>query len=533
MKHNHALLAMVLVGSCGYLPHEHEAAAEAGQGHEGGAGHEGGGDHGHDHGGAEAIAVTTWTDDTELFVEFPPLVVGQESPFAAHLTMLDGFSAVATGRVEVVLSGGGASEERFGNDPSPTPGIFRPVVIPAHPAERDVTLVLTTKKGSWSHAVGTHRVYASTSDVPHPEAEEDGGEISFLKEQQWKMAFSTHVVEKATLRPSFPALARIEARPDGEVTVSAPATGRLVASSEPLPLVGSAVESGDLLARFVPRLESGADVASLDLAVSAARLDLEHAQRERERLEGLFADGAVPERRVLEARHQESMARASLDAAKRRTGQFKRVQRTGGKGSGSSIEIRTPLSGTVLEVHGVAGALVEDGAPLFRVVDPSALWLSARVPEVDAGRIADVAGAWFQPPGAEQTLEVGADALVTRGGLVDEETRTVTVVFAVPNPESDLRVGSRVQAHLYAGEPVEAVAVPERAVLHDAGLPIVFVQSGGESFQRRQVRTGVRDRGRIEIVEGLAPGERVVVEGAYAVKLATASTSPPAHGHAH
>jgi cobalt-zinc-cadmium efflux system membrane fusion protein len=47
------------------------------------------------------------------------------------------------------------------------------------------------------------------------------------------------------------------------------------------------------------------------------------------------------------------------------------------------------------------------------------------------------------------------------------------------------------------------------------------------------VRTGVRDRDLVEIVDGLALGERVVVEGAYAVKLASASTSPPAHGHAH
>jgi RND family efflux transporter MFP subunit len=197
------------------------------------------------------------------------------------------------------------------------------------------------------------------------------------------------------------------------------------------------------------------------------------------------------------------------------------------------VEVRTPLSGTVLEVHAVAGALVEDGAPLFRVVDQDSLWLSAKVPEVDAARIGSVTGAWFEPPGAEQAIEVGAEQLVTRGGLLDPRTRTVNVVFAVPNEDRALRVGATVSAHLLLGEQVEVPTVPARAVLVDAGLEYVFVQTGGESFERRHVRTGTEDRAFVEVVEGVVEGERVVVEGAYAVKLASASTAPLAHGHAH
>lgn len=489
--------------------------------------------HGHDHGGGDAIAVTIWTDDTELFVEFPPLIVGQSSPFAAHLTMLDDFSPVAAGRVEVVLSGGGAPDERFEAEPSATAGIFRPVAQPEHAAERDVTVLLRTEAGEWTHELGQFRVHASADAVAPSTEEGDGGEISFLKEQQWKMPFSTTVVTSEALRPSFPAFAHLTARADGEVTVSAPATGRLVADRDPLPVVGATVKSGDLLARFVPRLEGSADVPTLDLAITAAKLDLEHATRERERLEGLLADGAVPERRVVEARHAEATALAALDAARRRSGQFRRVQRTGKGGKGGSLEIRTPLSGTVLEVDAIAGALVEDGAPLFRVVDASTLWLSAQVPEIDQARIPDVSGAWFSVPGVAESADVTTDAMVTRGGAVDPKTRTVNVVFTVDNAEGRLRVGARVQAHLLQGEPVQVTAVPAAAVLFDAGSPLAFVQTGGESFERRQVQTGIRDGDQVEITEGLQVGERVVVQGAYAIKLASASTSPPAHGHAH
>lgn len=522
-----ALFVFVALLACHHEHHHHaDEAAHDDQEADGDG-------HGHGHGGGDAIALTLWTDDTELFVEFPPLVIGEPSPFAAHLTMLDDFSPVAVGRVEVVLSGGGAPDERFTAEPSTTAGIFRPVAEPAHAVERSVTVTLRTDAGHWVHDLGRFQVSSSRDEVAASADEDGGGEISFLKEQQWKMPFSTAVVATEALRPSFPAFAHLTARADGEVTVSAPATGRLVADRQPLPVVGATVESGDLLARFVPRLEGRADVPTLDLAITVAKLDLEHATRERERLESLLADGAVPERRVVEARHAEATASAALDAARRRSGQFRRVQRTGSGGKGGSLEIRTPLSGTVLEVDAVAGALVEDGAALFRVVDASTLWLSALVPEIDQAKITEISGAWFSVPGLDEPINVGADAVVTRGGAVDARTRTVNVVFRVDNPEGRLRVGARVQAHLLHSEPVNVAAVPVAAVLFEAGSPFVFVQTGGESFERRPVHVGIRDGGKLEIAKGLEVGERIVVRGAYAVKLASASTSPPAHGHPH
>ena len=486
--------------------------------------------HAHERG---AISATHFTADTELFVEFPPLVRGEPSPFAVHLTWLDGFAPVDAGTVSVVLQGGDAPAERFGAGPSATPGIFRPVAEPTSAGDREITVVLEADGRRWEHALGRFTVAASRAEIePASEDDADAGAIAFLKEQQWRVRFSTAAVVSASLRESVSAFARLAPRADGEVVVSAPATGRLVATDEPLPIVGARVEGGDLLARFVPRLEGTADVASLDLAVTAARLDLQQATRERERLEGLLADGAVPQRRVVEAEHEEATARAALDAATRRTGQYRRVQRTGSRGAVGGIEIRTPLSGTVLEVHAVAGALVEDGAPLLHVVDESALWLSVQVPEVDAARLDEVTGVWFQSPVQDRSIEIGPDAIVTRRSRVDPMTRTVAVVFEVPNATAELRVGGSVDAHLLLGSPKEVLAVPARAVLVEAGLSYVYVQQGGESFERRQVRTGVRDGDLLE-VEGVAEGERVVVDGAYAVKLASTSATPPAHGHAH
>jgi multidrug efflux pump subunit AcrA (membrane-fusion protein) len=76
------------------------------------------------------------------------------------------------------------------------------------------------------------------------------------------------------------------------------------------------------------------------------------------------------------------------------------------------------------------------------------------------------------------------------------------------------------------------VAVPASALVDDAGRPVVFVQREGESFARRPVTIGARD-GLYVAVEGVQPGDRIVVRGAPLVRLAALSTSVPSHGHVH
>ena len=79
----------------------------------------------------------------------------------------------------------------------------------------------------------------------------------------------------------------------------------------------------------------------------------------------------------------------------------------------------------------------------------------------------------------------------------------------------------------------EAPTISESALVDDGGRPIVFVQTGGESFERRPVTLGERQGGRVQVTAGVALGERVVTRGAYLVRLASMSTQVPAHGHAH
>jgi RND family efflux transporter MFP subunit len=499
----------------------------------------------HGHGGADraahgtpaerpAASVTHFGERTELFLEYAVLVRGEESRFAAHLNDLEHFKPLEKGRVEVVLSGGGAPDERFEvTDPSPV-GIFRPLVKPAHPSTRRLVLTVESAGRTDGHDLGEVKVFASVADaVAAGEVEERPGLVPFLKEQQWRTEFATAPVEEAALRPSVLANGTLRARADGESRIAAPVAGLLVASGGGFPFIGRQVRAGDVLAALSPRVGGDADPASLELAVTQARLDLDLARKDLARLRELAAAEAVPEKRVQEARRAVAEAEARVAAGNARKARFDGAS---GTGSGGRIMLRSTVTGTLASIASTPGSFVEQGRELFHVVDLDRLWLEVQVPEADVGRIGKPVGAWFEVEGFEQPFEVAPERggrVIGFGGVIDPQTRTAQLVFELPNAQHDLRVGMFARVHVLTGAPEKALAVPASAVVDDGSEQVVFVEVSGERFERRPVQLGLRDRGRVQVLAGVSPGERVVSRGAYQVRLAAASGAIPQHGHVH
>jgi membrane fusion protein, heavy metal efflux system len=194
------------------------------------------------------------------------------------------------------------------------------------------------------------------------------------------------------------------------------------------------------------------------------------------------------------------------------------------------------VAGTIADVRVSPGAFAQEGALLFHIADRSKLWLELRVPESDAARLASPTGAAFRVAGDERSIEIipGRNGrLIAVGGVVDVTTRTVPVVFEFTAADRNLPIGMAVQAQVFAGGARDAVAIPASSVLDEGGMAVVFVQAGGESFERRTVRLGAREGDWVEVLDGLTPGSRVVSRGAYLVKLASTGTAQIGHGHAH
>ena len=173
---------------------------------------------------------------------------------------------------------------------------------------------------------------------------------------------------------------------------------------------------------------------------------------------------------------------------------------------------------------------MEQGQLLFRVVAVDVVHVVAHLPEADLPAAASVADAELVAAGQNAPIPLGRPA--SRSRVLDPASRTLPVIFSLARPPAALAVGQRVSVRLFTSSGVEAVAVPVSALVDDAGRPVVFVQREGESFARRPVTLGARD-GAYVVVEGIQPGDRVVVRGAPLIRLAALSTAVPSHGHVH
>src|SRR5688572_28021535 len=212
------------------------------------------------------LDVTHWTEKTELFMEYPPLVAGQEALYAVHLTRLSDFSAMTAGRprLEFTPESGGAPVVLQGNEPS-RPGVFR-VEAASPPAGRYTWALVVDAPGlSDRHDLGGVTVFddqaAAVADAER-HAVEDATAITYLKEPQWTNGFGTVVVQDAEVRRAIRVPAVIEPLTGGDAIVAAPAAGRFMTGS--LLSIGARVAAGQEVGRIQPRLaDATADRATL------------------------------------------------------------------------------------------------------------------------------------------------------------------------------------------------------------------------------------------------------------------------------
>src|SRR5262245_37382602 len=334
------------------------------------------------------LDVTSWTEQTELYMEHPPLVAGQTVRFAVHLTRLGDFQALNAGRpsIEMTGEGSGGATVLPGSEPL-RPGAFRVEgKLPAAGRYRWALLVAAPGLSD-RHDLGTTVVFADEASAVADAAkrpEKDPAAIAYLKEQQWTNPFATEIVREGPVRTSIRVPAAIEPLTGGEAIVAAPADGRYAASR--LPSVGDRVSAGQELGRLEPRLSSGGeDRATLEAAVTEAQATLEGARADLARAERLLAERAVPGRRVEEGRRAIAIAEARVTAARARLAQRDEVLRSGGGvASGNAFVLRAPIAGRVAEVFAALGASYTEGTPLFRIVRTDRVELQAHVPPGEA-----------------------------------------------------------------------------------------------------------------------------------------------------
>ena len=462
-------------------------------------------------------AITVWTDSTELFMEHPALIVGPPGKFAVHLTDLTDFAPLRSGPITLRFQprhGGPPVVVR--QDAPRSPGIYGPSPEFTKPGVYDLTLIVESPQARDSITVRDLTVYARAEDAPREEAGAESG-ISFLKEQQWKTpGFTTAFATSGSVASAIDASGLIEPAAGRFAEVTAPIGGLVDAGSvASSPAPGQRVRRGQVLALLVPTLGEGGSGAFAE-----ARARLREAQDEYDRAKRLVEAEAAPARRLHEAEIRLQAAREALAGFS-----------GGALSANGRLAVTSPIAGVVARRTIAPGSRVEAGAPLFTVVDPSVVWLSVNVPAAQASLVGRSSGAAFELEGGSRRYE--SRRVVSIGSVIDAASRTLPVIYEVANADGSVKVGATARVRVRTGATEHGVVAPASAILDEDGRPIVYVQPEGETFEKRSIRIGGQDGDRVLVLDGLKPGERVVTGAAYQVRLASLSTSAPAHGHEH
>ena len=273
---------------------------------------------------------------------------------------------------------------------------------------------------------------------------------------------------------------------------------------------GQAVRSGQTLAR----IEAGGlqDVyLSARAGVTAASNNADIARRELARSEKLLAAGAIAERDIEQARRSAIAANAALADARARLA-------TAQKQVGNTV-ISAPIPGVVSERPISAGDVVQPGALLFTVVDPSSMRLEGSVPAEQLSQVRLGAPVTFTVNGYPGRTFAGR---VTRvNPTADPATRQVRIVISIPNAEGRL-VGGLFATGRLASESHTGMLVPATAVDARSNIPAVFRIKGGK-VERVPVQLGLRDDASetVEIASGVQVGDTLLLGAAQGITVGT------------
>ncbi len=490
----------------------------------------------------EPVAITMWGPEAELFVEFPPLQLNEKSRFAIHLTDIrdpQRYLPVAAGKVTVRLDFENAEPIAFSTSKLRIPGIFGITVVPKSSGPCRLRIFLQSANVNDTFEIKTRVHSSGESFEEREEPAVPGTEVPFLKEQQWQIPFATAVATERSLRDTLSVLGDVRPRGGGEVRLHPPRAGTLeIPKASEWPVVGMNVTAGEILAVVVPAASMDLDSAQAESEARQAKVELDFARRQIERAERLVAQGAIPKHDLEEARKAMKLSESRVTATRRRLAYLQARQEgttRGGRQGGEVFHIRAPIAGTLVEVKSVPGEQVDVENHVFTLIDLSSVWIVGRVfePDIATAREAQHATFRFLGHNGPMTLEALGGQLIRVGDVIDGKTRTVPVVFKVGNQDRRLKIGQFVEIDIETASIGTSVTVPEAAIYDDGGRDIVFVQAGGESFRKRRVQTGIRQRGFVQILSGLSDGERVVTQGGYEVYLQSVSKTIPEHGHAH
>jgi RND family efflux transporter MFP subunit len=319
-------------------------------------------------------------------------------------------------------------------------------------------------------------------------------------------------VESSPIVTTLRLSAVVEPNAYKQVTVTPLVSGRITKVVADL---GAHVRQGQAMATvFSPEL---AEAQTRFIATSA---ELDAHERELARTEKLVQIGSAS-RKELERIHAEHTAqRTTVDSARSRLellGMSKEAidGLTAGTSVSANTDVPAPMAGVVTERFANPGLNVEPSAKLFTVVDLSTVWIVANFYERDFSRVR-VGDRATIVSAAYPDLRLRS-AVSYIDPQVSPETRTARLRIEVPNPRQQLRLGMLAEVQVEAADNGAATVIPKSAIQNVGDRSFVYLptRDAPAQFIEREVRVGALSGDRIQVLSGLMPGDKIVVDGSF------------------
>jgi membrane fusion protein, heavy metal efflux system len=371
---------------------------------------------------------------------------------------------------------------------------------------------------SWAIAVASIAAAAALSgcskrDEPPP-SPVTAGNVKLTAAQ--RQSVSIYTVRSSSFHDTVETTGVVDFDNDQATSVLSPISGPVSRLSVSL---GQKVKKGEPLAT-VDSPDFAAAISAYQKALATAKTNRHLADLDKDLLE----HNGVAQKEAAQAETDAANAEADRDAALQELlslnvpeQAIKGMQR-GLPISHAEAAIRSPVAGTVVEKLITPGQLLAAGTtPCFTVANLSRVWVMAQIfgSDLASVRLGD---------SAEVTSGTGSNSFSGKvdniSALVDPDTRSVPVRVVVDNPGDLLKKQMYVRVRIRSRAESSGLLIPVSAVLRDEeNLPFVYVVESDAGFARRHVTLGNRTGDQYVIPEGLAAGERIVVEGGLFVQF--------------
>ena len=343
--------------------------------------------------------------------------------------------------------------------------------------------------------------------------EEHSDEIVFTRQQADAIGLEVYNVEPGIFSQVIKTSGQIQSAQGDEATIVAITNGIVSFPARSI-IDGAPVGTGTTIVTISARnLYEGDPVAK-------AKITYETALKEFKRAEGLVKDKIISEKEFEQSRLKYENARTAYEA-----------QATNVTASG--VKVTTPISGYIKNRLVNQGEFVSVGQPIATVSKNRRLQLRADVSENYFNELGKIRNANFVVSYNNKAYRL-ADLngrLLSFGKAADETSFYIPVTFEFDNI-GDFIPGSYVEVYLLATPQNNVISIPVSALTEEQGIYFVYLQIGEEEFLKREIAIGESDGKNVRVLSGLSTGDKVVIKGAYQVKLASNSSVLP-EGHSH